>query len=86
MKPISSRNDSKSSRMRLTDSVDVDDLFDGRTWELGKGEDFDCSTSSAAALVRAAFRERYGQLIIRQTAENNTIQVTAVPGTRWRKS
>jgi len=82
MKAVSSKTKSK---VTLHDSVDLDDLFDGRTWELGKGEDFDCSASSAAALVRSAFRERYGHLVIREVKENNTITVTATPGSRWRK-
>lgn len=83
MKPISIKSKSKVS---LSDSVDLDDLFDGQTWELAKGDDFDCSTSSAAALVRAAFRERYGHLVIRESKERSTITVTATNGTRWRKS
>lgn len=73
------------SRVQLSPDVDFDDLFNGDTWELNKGEDFDCSTSSAANLVRSAFRERYGVIVIRENKDNNTIQVMATQGSRWRK-
>ena len=83
MKAISTSRKPKTS---LSESVDLDDLFDGRTWELTRGEDFDCSASSAATLVRGAFRERDGYLVVREDKGTNTITVTATAGSRWRKS
>lgn len=83
MKAISSKTD--TTKVRLDASVDMDDLFDGRTWELTKGDDFGCSASSAATLVRNAFRERYGLVRITEDKATNSIRVTAIPGTHWRK-
>ncbi len=73
----------RSTKVRLSDSVDFADLFDGDTWLLSKGEDFECSPSSAATIVRNEFRARYGQLRVRETKDG--IEVTATRGDSWRK-
>lgn len=82
MKPISNKPD--TTKVRLDPSVNLDDLFDGRTWELTRGEDFTCSASSAANLVRQAFRERYGLIRITEDKEAGSIRVTVIPGRLWR--
>lgn len=81
MKKVNSNG--RSTKVRLADDVDFADLFDGDTWQLTKGEDFECSPSSAATIVRNEFRARYGHLRVRETKDG--IEVTATRGEMWRK-
>lgn len=80
MKKITEKN---QSRVRLSDDVDFDDLFDGETYLLAKGEDFDCSPSSAATVVRNEFRRRYGLITIKYAED--TITVTVDRGELWKR-
>lgn len=67
-------------KKRLSPSVDLDELFSGGTFQLDKGEDFGCSASSAAQVIREEFRQRYGRLSIKESTDKQTITVTIVPG------
>ncbi len=69
----------------LGESVDLDALFDGSTYELAKGEDFACAPSTAAQLVRDEYRKRYGRLVVRVIESTGAVEVTATPGALWRK-
>lgn len=69
----------------LSEDVDLDELFDGSTYQLTKGEDFTCAPSTAAQLVRAAFRARYGRVVITEDKDAGVIEVTTTRGSHWRK-
>lgn len=42
-----------------------DQAFDGSTWTLSKGEDFDQAASTVAAKIRDEYERRYGSLEIK---------------------
>lgn len=57
-----------------------DQAFDGGTWEIVKGEDFDLAPSTVVAALREECERRYGRLLVKVEAE--TVTVRRVPGSR----
>ncbi|MPZ66202.1 MAG: hypothetical protein GEU83_12035 [Pseudonocardiaceae bacterium] len=55
-----------------------DQAFDGATWELKRGEDFEQAPSTVARKLQEEFERRYGELQIK--AEGDTITVRHVRG------
>jgi len=51
-------------------------LFDGSTWSLAKGEDFDLAPSTVVAKIRDAWHREYGELQIK--ADGDTVYVRHV--------
>lgn len=47
------------------ESVSYGQLFDGSTWALLKGEDFQLATSTIAQKVREAWHRQFGELQIK---------------------
>lgn len=47
-----------------------DMAFDGRTWELRKGEDFDQAASTVVGKLRDEHARRFGQLEIRTDGDS----------------
>lgn len=57
-----------------------DQAFDGSTWELKKGEDFELASSTVAAALRDEYERCYGRLMVK--VETDVITVRRVPGSR----
>jgi len=55
-------------------------LFDGRAWELRKGEDFDLAPSTVAEQIRDEFSRLFGRLLIK--VDGDVVRLQRVPGTR----
>jgi hypothetical protein len=55
-------------------------VFDGRVWELRKGEDFDLAPSTVADRIRDEHNRIYGQLMVKY--EGDFVRVQRVPGMR----
>jgi hypothetical protein len=51
-----------------------DQAFDGSTWELVKGEDFDLAPSTVASSLREEFERRNGRLLIKVEGEKVTVR------------
>lgn len=57
-----------------------DQLFDGRVWEVRKGEDFDLAASTVAEQIRDEFYRLYGRLMVK--VDGDFVRVQRVPGTK----
>jgi hypothetical protein len=57
-----------------------DMAFDGSTWTVTRGEDFEQATSTVVAKIRAEFERRYGALDIKVTGDS--IHVRRIAPTR----
>jgi hypothetical protein len=57
-----------------------DQAFDGNTWTLTKGEDFDQSPSTVAAKLRSEYERRFGSLEIK--VDGDAIYVRRIAATR----
>ena len=53
-------------------------LFDGRVWEIRKGEDFDLSAETIARQIREEFDRVYGKLQIK--VDGDVVRIQRVPG------
>lgn len=53
-----------------------DQAFDGSTWELVKGEDFDKAPSTVAESLREEFQRRYGRLLVKVEGDRVTVRRT----------
>lgn len=55
-----------------------DQLFDGRVWEISKGEDFDLAAETVARQIREEFDRLYGKLLIK--VDGDVVRIQRVPG------
>lgn len=55
-----------------------DQLFDGRVWEISKGEDFDLAAETIARQIRDEFDRLYGKLLIK--VDGDVVRIQRVPG------
>jgi hypothetical protein len=62
------------------DGLSWGQLFDGRVWEIRKGEDFDLAASTAAEQIRDEFARVYGRLLVK--VDGDIVRVQRVPGIR----
>lgn len=53
-------------------------LFDGRVWEIRKGEDFDVSPETVVRQIRTEHARQYGELFIK--VDGDVVRVQRVPG------
>lgn len=53
-------------------------LFDGRVWEVRKGEDFDLAASTVADHIRGEFARQFGALLVK--VDGDVVRVQRVPG------
>ncbi len=53
-------------------------LFDGRVWEVRKGEDFDLAPATVAEHIRTEFMRLYGGLQVK--VDGDCVRVQRVPG------
>lgn len=53
-------------------------LFDGRVWEICKGEDFDLAAETIARQIREEFDRVYGKLQIK--VDGDIVRIQRVPG------
>jgi transcriptional regulator CtsR len=49
-------------------------------WELSLGEDFQCSPSSAADVIRKAFRAEFGYCVVTTTGSTVRVRIVPAPG------
>lgn len=61
-----------------------DQLFDGRVWEIRKGEDFDLAAETVARQVRDEFERLYGKLLVK--VDGDVVRVQRVPGVNGDKT
>jgi hypothetical protein len=54
------------------------ELFDGRVWEIRKGEDFDLAASTIVERIRAEHARVYGELLVK--VDGDVVRVQRVPG------
>lgn len=80
MKRINTQKTTPNSRAKLGPSVDLDEIFTGGTFQLDKGDDFECAASTAAQLIRNAYRQRFGHLKIKETPDKTALIIEFVPG------
>jgi len=53
-----------------------DQAFDGNSWTITRGEDYEQSTSTVASKLRAEFERRYGSLDIKTDADRIHVRYT----------
>jgi hypothetical protein len=56
------------------------ELFDGRVWEIRRGEDFDLAVSTIAKQIRDEHTRLYGMLLLKE--DGDIIRVQRVAGLR----
>lgn len=61
---------------RIKSNYPWDEWFDGRAWELVKGEDFDCEVQSMRTMAYSRARERGLHAASRIVGDTLTIQAT----------